>query len=127
MKKGVSPSASPAGPGCQPSASASLRESSQSGIPDAAKCLIWSIKWGRWHRRSADGQACGYTDDILRAGIFDGTFARGYDDGETDMAVPVEHAEGDLQTRSAELRRELREADRRRRIFAAQAIAGRAS
>ena len=49
--------------------------------------LIWSIKWGLWHRRSEDGGACGYTSDILEAGVFETNTAMLYD----DSAQPPEY------------------------------------
>jgi hypothetical protein len=56
--------------------------------------LIWSVKWGRWHRRCVDtGGACGYTDDILRAGLFETSTALDYgSEPEINRAVPVAEA-----------------------------------
>lgn len=49
--------------------------------------LIWSKKWGCWHRRSATGGACGYTPDIRHAGVFPREKAAAYHDGYTNEAV----------------------------------------
>jgi len=63
--------------------------------PDAGPWMIWSHHWSRWHRRSSDGGAAGYTDDITQAGIFDFEKAREYHDPppyRRDEAVPVSRA-----------------------------------
>ena len=49
--------------------------------------LIWSKKWGRWHRRSSTGGACGYTDDIRSAGVFPRHKAAAYHDGYNNEAI----------------------------------------
>lgn len=67
--------------------------------------LIRSHYWGRWHRRSEDGGACGYTDDILNAGIFGRDKAEAYHDefGGRDEAIPVERVISDLEHSLAEM------------------------
>lgn len=53
--------------------------------------LIRSHHWGRWHRRSEDGGACGYTDDLSKAGVFGFDMASAYHEpsGGRDEAIPV--------------------------------------
>ena len=49
--------------------------------------LIYSKKWGCWHRRSSTGGACGYTSDIRYAGVFPRAKAASYHDGYHNEAV----------------------------------------
>lgn len=78
--------------------------------PDEGPWLIWSHYWGRWHRRSEDGGASGYTDDIARAGVFDFDKARAYHDREIkhgrNEAIPaartIVELEGRLESLTAE-------------------------
>lgn len=82
--------------------------------------LIWSIKWSLWHRRSPDGRACGYTDDILKAGIFDTATAMAYHDAEPDTrdrAVPLAEARAQLEARIIEAEDTLETARRRLLAF----------
>lgn len=51
--------------------------------------LIWSKKWGCWHRRSSTGGACGYTSDFRAAGIFPREKAASYHDGYDNEAFHV--------------------------------------
>src|SRR3546814_2521470 len=49
--------------------------------PDGAReGLIWSKYHNAWHRRSESGGACGYTNDIADAGVFDRAKAAVYND-----------------------------------------------
>jgi hypothetical protein len=58
--------------------------------PEEVRCwLIWSRKWNLWHRRSADGGACGYTDSIAEAGLFPFSKANAYHDGWDNEAFHV--------------------------------------
>jgi hypothetical protein len=80
--------------------------------------LIWSIKWGLWHRRSNDGAACGYTDDILQAGVFETATALDYDDnGTTNRAVSLKHARERLQRAIDAAQHRVDEARRRQLAF----------
>lgn len=55
--------------------------------PEDQRCwLIWSNRWGRWHRRGAEGGANGYTSDIAEAGLFPFSIANDYHDGVDDEA-----------------------------------------
>jgi hypothetical protein len=55
--------------------------------PEGARVwLIWSHYHGAWHCRSAQGGACGYTDDIARAGLFERAKANDYNDGDRNEA-----------------------------------------
>jgi hypothetical protein len=69
--------------------------------------LIMSHYHGMWHRRSEDGHACGYTGDILRAGIFELSTAEQYNDWGTlrgrDEAVPVSRYITAFETRLIEM------------------------
>lgn len=38
--------------------------------PDSREWFIWSHYHHCWHRRSNEGGACGYTNDLGQAGIF---------------------------------------------------------
>lgn len=51
--------------------------------------LIWSKKWGCWHRRSSIGGACGYTSDIAAAGVFPREKAAAYHDGYDNEAIHI--------------------------------------
>ncbi|MBB3940730.1 hypothetical protein GGR39_002387 [Novosphingobium fluoreni] len=51
--------------------------------------LIWSKKWNCWHRRSAEGGACGYTGDLADAGLFPRAKAAAYHDGIDNEAFHV--------------------------------------
>lgn len=51
--------------------------------------LIWSKKWGCWHRRSSTGGACGYTQDIRSAGVFPREKAASYHDGYHNEAIHI--------------------------------------
>lgn len=55
--------------------------------------LIKSLRYNMWHSRLLDplGKefAGGYTDDILKAGIFETDYAMLYNDEEDNRAVPV--------------------------------------
>lgn len=44
----------------------------------AAKYLIWCKCYGLWHRRSREGRACGYTEQISEAGRFTAAEAKPY-------------------------------------------------
>jgi hypothetical protein len=49
--------------------------------PDGScEWLIWSKYWRAWHRKSRQGGACGYTDDIAEAGLFPREMAVAYND-----------------------------------------------
>lgn len=66
--------------------------------------LIWSEKWGCWHRRSTAGGAAGYTDDICQAGIFETATALAYGNEPTiNRAVPAAEALPALHKRLAEI------------------------
>lgn len=56
---------------------------------DSREWLIWSRYHGAWHRRSADGGACGYTNDIAQAGLFVRAKANSYNDGDRNEAFHV--------------------------------------
>lgn len=61
---------------------------------DNGPWLIWSYYHNCWHRRSADGRAAGYTDDVAQAGVFDERTARAYHDTapkryRRDVSVPA--------------------------------------
>src|SRR3546814_12557665 len=58
--------------------------------PDGSReWLIWSKYHNAWHRRSASGGACGYTNDIADAGVFDRAKAAVYnDDRNTPFPLP---------------------------------------
>ncbi|WP_133255220.1 hypothetical protein [Phenylobacterium kunshanense] len=56
--------------------------------------LIWSYYHNCWHRRSSDGTACGYTNDVTQAGVFDERTARAYHDTapkrwRRDVSIPA--------------------------------------
>lgn len=72
--------------------------------------FIWSIYWGRWHRRDPKtGGASGYTDDIGKAGVFGFEKAQAYHGlgpHRRDAAVPVRRAIPHLQARLAKLEAE---------------------
>lgn len=55
--------------------------------PQPTGWLIWSKKWGCWHRRGATGGACGYTQNIREAGIFPREKAAQYHDGYDNEAI----------------------------------------
>lgn len=58
--------------------------------PEGERCwLIWSRKWNCWHRRSTQGGACGYTDDLAQAGLFERRTADAYNDGWDSEAFHV--------------------------------------
>jgi hypothetical protein len=67
--------------------------------------LIRSHYWGAWHRRSEDGAACGYTQDIAGAGVFGFEKAREYHDWPDgrDEAVPLAEALPQLQERLTQI------------------------
>ena len=61
---------------------------------DKGPWLIWSYHWNCWHRRSSDGGAAGYTNDVAQAGVFDERVARAYHDAgprkyRRDVSVPA--------------------------------------
>lgn len=70
--------------------------------------LIRSHYWNSWHRRGSDGGACGYTADILHAGVFGAEKARAYNDGPegTNEAIPISEALPALELRAADLARD---------------------
>lgn len=74
-------------------------------MAEARTHLIWSNKRACWHRRSADGGACGYTLDIADAGIFETSTAMAYDDGPDgdDHAITIAEAAEGLRRRLASL------------------------
>jgi hypothetical protein len=58
--------------------------------PDGSReWLIWSHYHSAWHRRSKEGDACGYTADIARAGLFDRAKADEYNNGERNEAFHI--------------------------------------
>lgn len=57
--------------------------------PDSREWLIWSHYHQAWHRRSEEGGACGYTDDIAAAGVFVRSRADEYNDGDRNEAFHV--------------------------------------
>src|ERR1700744_1553513 len=69
--------------------------------------LILSHYHGMWHRRSAEGGACGYTGDIERAGVFELSKAEQYNDwgtpGGRDEAVPVSRYISQFEQRLTEM------------------------
>lgn len=81
--------------------------------PKGGPWLIWSNHWGRWHRRSDDGGACGYTDDIAQAGLFEYPKANEYHDGPggRDEAKPAWSVAHQLRERRRQIRRDLRALD----------------
>ena len=81
------------------------RELHASALEGPGPWLIRSHYWNCWHRRSAEGGACGYTDDIAKAGVFELAKAREYHDefGGRDEAIPVQRVVADLNRRLAEL------------------------
>lgn len=85
--------------------------------------LIWSLKWGLWHRRSEDGGACGYTNDILQAGIFETKTAMDYDDSnepseyQNNQAVPIAEAREQIVRAIARQQAILDEANKRLEAF----------
>ena len=92
-----------------------MREPARIVIPrkfyaDQGPWFIWSIYWGRWHRRDPKtGGASGYTDDISKAGVFGYEKARAYHaDGPSrrDAAVPVRRAIPRLKAKLAVLAQE---------------------
>jgi hypothetical protein len=54
--------------------------------PGAREWLLWSKYHRAWHCRSEDGQACGYTTDLSRAGRFEREKALQYN---SDRDKPV--------------------------------------
>ena len=83
--------------------------------------LIWSIHWGRWHRRSEDGGACGYTDDVLQAGVFETSKAMAYHDVENahprDKAVPIAEVREQVAAKVEKMSKELEAAQKRLEMF----------
>lgn len=59
--------------------------------------LIWSLKWGRWHRRGESGGAAGYTDELASAGVFPESVASAYNDRENNEAVHVRDKAAEIQ------------------------------
>ena len=80
--------------------------------PDQRVWLIWSKKWGTWHRRSESGGACGYTSDILQAGLFPFATAAEYNDGwdntvfhANEKIAEIEHKIADQEQPIADFKR----------------------
>lgn len=80
---------------------------------DGREYLIWSHKWGRWHRRSQDGTAGGYTADVAQAGVFDRTRALEYHEARVakciyrmNSVVHVRDQVATIRARAAEIRAE---------------------
>jgi len=74
--------------------------------PTEGPWLIWSRYWSRWHRRSPEGHAAGYTDDIAHAGVFDEKMARAYHDPpphRRDEAVPLSHVADKMEARLGQM------------------------
>jgi hypothetical protein len=87
---------------------------------DKGPWLIWSYYHNCWHRRSAEGGACGYTNDVTQAGVFDEATARAYHDTapkrwRRDVSIPAVKVAGALKHAAAERRAE---ADRIEAILA---------
>lgn len=85
---------------------------------DGREYLIWSHKWGRWHRRTEDGTAAGYTADIAQAGIFDRAKALQYHEARVEKCIyrmnSVVHVRDQiaaLKARAAEIRAEAVQAE----------------
>lgn len=74
---------------------------------DEGPWLIRSHYWSSWHRKSADGGAAGYTDDIAHAGVFGFEKARAYHDlniaRPRDEAIPVRRHLRAMRARLQEL------------------------
>lgn len=70
--------------------------------------LIWSKKWGCWHRRSVTGGACGYTRDIHAAGIFSREKAAEYHDGYDSEAVHLSTKISEIREQIGRARAEVR-------------------
>lgn len=51
--------------------------------------LIWSHYHAGWHCRSSTGGACGYTNDIAQAGLFERGTADSYNDGDRNEAFHI--------------------------------------
>jgi hypothetical protein len=85
--------------------------------------LIYSNKWGLWHRRSEDGGACGYTSDILEAGVFETAKAWAYDDSDQPLeyqnntAVSLHDARARLEAAIATREAAVAEAKKRLEAF----------
>lgn len=78
---------------------------------DKGPWLIWSYYHNCWHRRSAEGGACGYTNDVTQAGVFDEATARAYHDTEPkrwrrNVSIPAAKVAGALKHAAAEKRAE---------------------
>lgn len=74
--------------------------------PEGELCwLIWSRKWGMWHRRGAEGGANGYTKEIADAGLFPYSKATAYHDGESNEAFHVSEKVDLIDHRLEEVRR----------------------
>jgi hypothetical protein len=103
--------------------------SSKASIPNAGARthLIWSNKWGAWHKRcDDDGHARGYTTDILKAGIFETSTALAYHDEDRNKAIPLAEAIKSLRDVVDEKRQELMSAQMRLVDFYEAASAGEA-
>lgn len=80
--------------------------------------LIWSKKWNAWHKRDDDGQACGYTSDILKAGIFETSTAESYGRMTSiNRAVPLQEAHRQITAAVTQKRHEYRTAEQRLATF----------
>lgn len=75
--------------------------------------LIWSNYHRAWHRRSREGGACGYTDRLADAGLFEASKAHAYGGNQErrDKAIPAaeirhkaELAIGDYEDRIEKLK-----------------------
>lgn len=78
---------------------------------DKGPWLIWSYYHGCWHRRSAEGGACGYTQDVAQAGVFDERVARAYHDTgpkrhRRDVSIPAARVKAALRHAAAVKRSE---------------------
>ncbi|UPT53177.1 hypothetical protein [Synechococcus phage Ssp-JY42] len=79
--------------------------------PAQGPWLIWSYYHNCWHRRSSDGGAAGYTNDVACAGIFDERVARMYhEDGpkahRRNVSIPAAMVAATLRHKAAEKRAE---------------------
>lgn len=75
---------------------------------------IRSRYWGSWHCKGTDGGASGYTNDILKAGVFGIEKAREYHETSADgrdEAIPAVEVLAMLEASVEERRAELAQAE----------------
>jgi hypothetical protein len=76
--------------------------------PADLRCwLIWSKTWSAWHRRSAEGGACGYTGDLADAGLFIRSKALAYHDGIDNEAFHVSERVEKIGRQIGDLRKQI--------------------